>query len=151
MSKASQSALQRYRARREGRPVGDAPRPGGVAVRPGVLLAVAALMVAGVAAAGWQVLREPAPLNLDYEIDLADAPRGSLDLHLVLAGDLPRHLDLVFPPGVFGDQGNGVDANTPTAHAVGDQGRRGRSLAVVRTAAESEPHPGSVMAMAAFK
>ncbi|MCP4572960.1 MAG: hypothetical protein GY838_11455 [bacterium] len=133
MSKASQSALQRYQARREGRLAASPSRTRRRTVRPGVLLAVAILLLASAAAGGWYVLREPAPLNLDYEIDLSDAPRGSLDLHLVLTGDLPRHLDLVFPPGFFGDPDSGVDANTPTAQAVDGQGRRGRSLAVART------------------
>ena len=43
------------------------------------------------------------PIQLTYEMDLADAPRGSLVITLIAEGDLPRHLDLEFPPGVFGD------------------------------------------------
>jgi len=134
MFEASQSALQRYQARRDGLPVGPASGSRRLKMRPGVLLALASLLLAAVLTGGWQVLREPVPLNLDYEIDLTDAPQGSLSLRLVLAGDLPRHLDLVFPPGVFGNHENGVDANTPTAFAVDEQGRRGRSLALEQTA-----------------
>ncbi len=135
MSKASQSALLRYKARREGRPFA-APNPAPAGPRRlswAISLAVIVLTVAVVTAGIWfAVTREPAPLALDYEIDLSHAPQGSLALKLVIGGDLPRHLDLVFPPGVFGDRRNGVDANTPTAYALTDDDRPGRSLAIER-------------------
>jgi hypothetical protein len=76
--------------------------------------------------------RQP-PVHLTYELDLGDAHAGTLIVTLVTEGDLPGELDLRFPPGVFGDDANGVTPHAPTAHEIDDDGLLVRPLAVRRT------------------
>lgn len=75
----------------------------------------------------------PLPLQLTYEIDLEKAPRGSLVITLIAEGDLPRNLNLEFPPGVFGDQRNGVNPHSATANALNADGSKAKPLSVGRT------------------
>jgi hypothetical protein len=84
------------------------------------------------------LLLQPSPLqpvSLTYDIDLSDAPNGSLTITLIAEGRLPEYLDLEFPPGIFGDLGNGVRAHNPSARVLGSDGAPGRPLAVEETAA----------------
>lgn len=136
MPRASQSALQRYKARRgasaDGTPA--APRPAGP--RWGRVLALS-----GALTAAWLgvllVVERPRPadpVDLTYELDLQDAANGTLVITLVCDGTLPRQLDLALPPGVFGDAADGVRARDPQAHELGPDGSQLRPLAVTPTA-----------------
>ncbi|MBE0566495.1 MAG: hypothetical protein IH621_11080 [Krumholzibacteria bacterium] len=128
MTQAPQTALERYKARRAGLEVGPlllpdparAPRrrPAGLGLRLAVLgTALAVLAVALLAARP----RDRALVDLSYAIDLAAAPQGTLVIAVEAAGDLPRELDLAFPPGIFGDVGNGVTPHSPRAEARGPE------------------------------
>jgi len=76
-----------------------------------------------------------APLQLTYEVDLAEAPNGVLTITLIAEGKLPPELSLEFPPGVFGDSGSGISLLRPTAHSLKENGMMGRPLIVDRTPA----------------
>ena len=72
------------------------------------------------------------PVQLTYELDLSYADEGTVTITLIAEGDLPGDLDLEFPPGVFGDAGNGVTPHAPTAHELDQAGNPLRPLAVKR-------------------
>ena len=140
MSQAPQTALQRYKARRDGKPVGPpiaepaAPRSGPPTARLWLRLAVLLTAVAVLAVAVLAVLPGgPPPVDLTYAIDLGEAPRGSLIVTVGMTGDLPRELELAFATGIFGDAGNGVHPHSPTAGALDPDGRLLRTLPVERS------------------
>jgi len=146
MFRKSHYALNRYKAGREGTTVeqqelADAARPRvtiqGTSARigPGILryLKLGFLAAAVVVLVVLLVPAKTVPVRLTYEIDLGDADSGTLVMTLIAEGDLPEHLDLEFPPGVFGDEGNGVNPHAPTAHEVDEEGRLVRPLAVTPT------------------
>ncbi|MFN2369816.1 MAG: M1 family aminopeptidase [Candidatus Krumholzibacteriia bacterium] len=95
-----------------------------------MLLTGLAVLAAAILAAS---PREPAPVDLAYTIDLSEAPGGTLVIALETTGDLPRLLDLAFPPGVFGDAGNGVTLHSARAEVPASAGRPSRTLPVERT------------------
>ncbi len=74
--------------------------------------------------------RPPEPIQLTYELDLANAHKGSLVITMIAEGDLPRKMNLEFPPGVFGDLMNGVHPHSATATELKDDGSQGKPLSV---------------------
>ena len=139
MSRESHSALLRYKARREGQPVADlpdaTPRRRGPThnTLPWKAARIASLVALFSAIAWWFIPQPPAPVDLTYEIDLAGAAEGQLAITLIAEGQLPDDLDLEFPPGVFGDAGNGVTPRSPSAHVLRADGRPGRPLDLEQT------------------
>ncbi|RKZ12860.1 hypothetical protein DRQ50_11315, partial [bacterium] len=131
MAKASQSAIDRYKARRQGEApplvsaVPTARRP--QRVRLVLIVALAAALGSVLAL---RLMRGPEPLRLDYVIDLSEAPRGSLTLTIDITGHMPRHLDLDLPAGM--PRTPGKRPHTPTAHERNDDGEPGRPLPVER-------------------
>lgn len=131
----SQTALERYKTHRLGldpeTDLTDAPpAPAGPPWRY-VRLLVLTVLLLGVA---WPLLPRPVhPVQLTYEIDLTSAPQGTLTITMMVEGKLPRQLDLAFPPGVFGDETNGVSITAPAAHAVGTDGLQGNHLLMDQT------------------
>jgi len=95
-------------------------------VRLGLLAMV--LVIVGIVA----IPHKTKPVQLTYEMDLSYADQGTITITLIAAGDLPGDLDLEFPPGVFGDAGNGVTPHAPTAHELDEAGNPVRPLAVRR-------------------
>ena len=73
------------------------------------------------------------PIQLTYELDLAQAGEGHLVVTMIAEGDLPRRMNLEFPPGVFGDTMNGVTPHSATAHRLAPDGTIGKPLSVERT------------------
>jgi len=135
MHRTSQTALDRYKAKRQlpGAPQASARVRNSVVSTRGRLVWLL-ILTAVLSVTSWHAIpRRPEPVNLTYEIDLASAPQGALVITLVVEGKLPRSLDLEFPPGVFGDQSNGVTAHAPTAHALGPDGEPGHPLTVDKT------------------
>ena len=146
MSKDSQYALARYKAGREGTSVeyqAQVEMPKAKAtptvdlakVSPDLLkfVRIGALLLVLVAVAIYAMPTKIVPVELTYELDLGEAHHGTLIVTLIAEGDLPKHLDLEFPPGVFGDEGNGVTPHAPTGPEIGEDGRLGKPLAVKRT------------------
>ena len=141
MPQAPQSALERYKARRAGEPVGPlcagpaaAPpprrRPARLALRLAVLATAVAVLAVALRAA---IPHDPPPVDLAYGLDLAEAPAGLLGVSVEITGDLPRQLDLAFPAGVFGDAANGVRPHAPEAAALAGDGTAGPPLPLERT------------------
>jgi hypothetical protein len=135
VSGKSQTALERYKAHRMGLDSDEPKSPSS----PGegafqwkyVRVLVLMVLLLGVA---WPLLpHRTHPLQLTYEIDLTSAPEGTLVITMIAEGTLPRSLDLEFPPGVFGDQDNGVSINTLSAHAITPDGSQGRHLITDQT------------------
>ena len=94
-------------------------------------LAFLAFLIALLAAVTWQYLPQDTPsVDLTYEIDLENVSLGSLVITLIVEGPLPRNLLLEFPPGVFGDQSNGVTVRSPSAHELDRTGHTMRPLAI---------------------
>lgn len=145
MDKTSQTALERYKARRghqSGEEAGaepESPPPARVAAPAGRsrrLPLLLTLLVASLAFLGWRLWQTmpPEPLDLTYEVDLSVAPRGDLTITLIAEGDLPSRLDLEFPPGVFGNRNGGLSILRPSAHSLTADGQMGKPLTVDRTA-----------------
>lgn len=130
MARTKQSALQRYMARRGATPPPAERRR--FAHWRWVRLATLALALAGIWAQ-WGRPREAVPVKLTYELDLADAATGRLVVTMICDGDLPGQLDLVLPPGIFGDPRGGVRASDPQAHELAPDGRQLRPLRVSTT------------------
>ena len=142
MSRNSQTALERYKARRGGSPDDEVrrsrPAPSAEAagkirlIRQWLLLS---LLLPTLVFFGWRAYHTVpgAPLQLTYEVDLKEAPSGVLTVTLIAEGKLPPQLNLEFPPGVFGDSGNGLTLLRPTAHSLKDNGMMGRALTVDQT------------------
>jgi len=132
MSENSQTALQRYKAKRGG-DFGfgfqemDSPLPGHTLIR------IASWLVILGFATYFVIPRSPAPIQVTYEMDLQKAPTGSITVTMIAEGDLPRRLNLEFPPGVFGDLMNGVNPHSATANELHPDGSRAKPLAVERT------------------
>ncbi|MBK8165420.1 MAG: hypothetical protein IPK64_05560 [bacterium] len=127
MRRSRQSALARYRERRGQAPA--APVRAGFRHRRWVRLGLLAALLAVV----WFTVgrpRETVPVKLTYELDLSDAATGLLVITLICDGELPPHLDLALPPGVFGDPRGSVHARDPVAHELGRDGRQVRPLRV---------------------
>lgn len=133
MRKSTHSALERYMARRGGKPLAAAmARPRLSVLR---LFRVAALATLLAAACVFAMRPRPVEsIKVTYEVDLSRAARGELIITMVCDGRLPRQLDLVLPPGTFGDAPSGVHARDPKAHALGPDGRQLRPLKVIETA-----------------
>lgn len=74
------------------------------------------------------------PVDLTYEIDLSEAEQGTLTITLIADGKLPDYLYLEFPPGIFGDNGNGVTAHDPSGRQLRADGSVGKPLAIKETA-----------------
>ncbi len=132
MSKTSQSALENYVTKRGG-DIGqfyrrlEGPLPDHTGIR-----VVSWLVILGFAIY-FLIPQTPMPIHLTYELDLEKAPTGNLVITLIAEGDLPRHLNLEFPPGVFGDVMNGVHPHSATANELNPNGSQGKSLDVKRT------------------
>jgi predicted metalloprotease with PDZ domain len=132
MSKTSQTALENYVTKRGG-DIGafyrrlEGPLPNHTLIR------IASWLVILGFTAYFVIPRTPTPIQLTYEVDLENAPAGSLVITLIAQGDLPRHLNLEFPPGVFGDIKNGVNPHSATANELNPDGSQGKPLAVERT------------------
>jgi predicted metalloprotease with PDZ domain len=77
--------------------------------------------------------RPPEPIQLTYELDLAGAAEGNLVITLIAEGDLPKKMNLEFPPEVFNDTMNGVNPHSATANELLPDGSKGKPLAVKRT------------------
>ncbi len=73
------------------------------------------------------------PVNLTYDIDLSEAADGTLTITLIAEGNLPEYLDLEFPVGIFGDNGNGVRPHNPKGRVLTAEGEMGLPLAVEQT------------------
>ncbi len=90
------------------------------------------------------------PVSLTYDIDLADAAEGALTITLIVEGNLPEYLELEFPPGIFGDTGNGVRPHDPNGRVLSENGTMGRPLAIEETdygwrlATQSVPRAGFI-------
>jgi hypothetical protein len=129
MSRTPQSALQRYKARRGETTVEAAPARRRFQWR-WVRLATLAVVLAVV----YRQLQPPVlePIQLTYELDLSRAEQGALVITIVAEaeGELPRRLDMAFPPGVFGAGGGGISVGTPLANALTPDGRSLRRLDV---------------------
>ncbi len=139
MAGNSQSALERYKARREGNLLDEVkkPRPqrssgSSSSLRQWLLLL---LLLPTLGFFGWRAYSAVPgpPLQLTYEVDLTHAPTGLLTVTLIAEGKLPPQLSLEFPPGVFGDSGSRLQLRRPSAHSLKDNGEMGRSLAVDQT------------------
>jgi len=132
MRETKQSALEIYITKRGGDAGAwfremDGPLPGHTMIR------IASWLVILGFATYFLIPRTPAPLQLTYELDLEKAPSGSLVITMIAEGDLPRRLNLEFPPGVFGDLMNGVNPHSATANALNPDGSKAKPLAVERT------------------
>ncbi|MEN8006082.1 MAG: M1 family aminopeptidase [Candidatus Krumholzibacteriota bacterium] len=132
MSDNQQTPLERYVTKRGG-DVNTAFQDLGENLPGHTMIRVASWLVILGFAAYLLIPRTPAPLQLTYEMDLENAPEGSLVITLITEGDLPRNLNLEFPPGVFGDAMNGVNPHSATANVLNPDGSQGKSLAVKRT------------------
>jgi hypothetical protein len=134
MSQEPQTALERYKSRRTGEPVNLLPAapPRRPPRSPGwlraALFGTLAVVLALAADSLWP--RGTPRAVLSYEIDLGEAPAGTIVIKLEARGDLPRRLQLSFPPGVFDDTANGVTPHTPTAAELDEKGGHVRSLAL---------------------
>lgn len=138
MSENSQTALARYKARRGGNPLDEVRKssPGSSSGSPSPLhLVLLLLLIPTLGFFGWQAYSAipGSPLQLTYEVDLANAPAGVLTVTLIAEGKLPPQLSLKFPPGVFGDTGRGMKLLRPSAHSLKDNGMIGRPLTVDQT------------------
>jgi len=136
MSEKWQSALHVYKARREGTsPEFQAglDKHNRESIAGWKILRMAALMILLGIVTWFALPGPPDPVNLTYEIDLAEAEIGDLVITIIAEGNLPGKLDLQFPPGVFTDHQNGVYAHTPTASALDDQGLPLKPLAIEKT------------------
>ena len=97
------------------------------------VIRVASWMIILGFAAYFLIPSSPTPIQLTYELDLENAPEGSLIITLIAEGELPRNMNLEFPPGVFGDTMNGVNPHSATANVLNPDGSQGNPLAVQRT------------------
>ncbi len=134
MSGKQQTALERYKARRSGDTSAGVPlhpdRQNDRARRQwkNARMLVLLLLLLGVA---WPFLPRTAhPVRLTYEVDLEEAPRGTLTITMIAEGKLPPAMDLEFPPGIFGDGTNGVTVSAPSAHAITPAGEQGQHLII---------------------
>ena len=134
MFKKSQSALDQYKQRRGGEVI-EPPSHVTRMRRFRHWRTVRLGAFAGALALTWLALRigEPVPVTVTYDLDLSEADRGTLVITMIIDGDLPGDLDLVFPPGIFGDDRNGVSPGQPTGRALGPDGSLGNPLPVIRT------------------
>ena len=127
MRKISQPALENYISKRGG-DVGlfyrklEGPLPDHTLIR-----IVSWLVILGFATY-FVIPGSPTPIQLTYEMDLQHAPAGRLVITMTAEGDLPRHLNLEFPPGVFRDARNGVSYHSATANELNPDGSQGKSL-----------------------
>lgn len=134
MFKKSQSALDQYKNKRGAAVPSELNLLGRVRYFPHwrwIRLSTLALTLATV-----YILVQPGPLepvNLTYDIDLSNAADGNLTITLIAEGNLPEYLDLEFPPGIFGDHGNGVNPHDPTGRVLDANGTMGRPLAIEET------------------
>ncbi len=137
MSTTSQTALERYKARRAGSQLIPAPdqKESSWSQKPTrrTWSLLGTLIVTVMLAVWISIPIIEKPIELTYEIDLQDAPRASLMITIFASGDLPEYLDLEFSPGVFGNTDNGVSAMAPTAQSLEDDGTPGRCLPVEET------------------
>ena len=70
------------------------------------------------------------PVQLAYEIDLLQAPTGTLTITLITEGKLPDELDLEAAPGLVGDMDSRVRISSLTAFELADDGTQGKPLDV---------------------
>ncbi len=127
MNQTSQSALAHYKAQRLGHPA--APAQTGLRWKYIRLLVLTCLLAITIKFA---LGGHESPIEITYDVDLAAAPQGTLVITLLAGGNLPRHLDLEFPPGVFGDVDNGVHIGIPEANEITADGARGKTLGLER-------------------
>ncbi len=142
MIEKSQTALQRYKARRTGsftdeketKPSTNASSPR-QKHRRGLVLILLLFLLPALGYFSWQAYHvlPGAPLELTYEIDLSEAPMGTLIVTLIADGKLPPQLDLDFPPGVFGNTHQGQKLLRPSAHSLTESGVIGHPLTVDQT------------------
>jgi len=125
-----QTALDKYKLRRQGH-----LDPAAADARlKWKYLQLAGLTVLLAVAIKFAIPGRISPIEITYEVDLAAAPQGAMVITLMASGDLPRQLDLEFPPGVFGDAGNGVNTGLPSAHGLNEDGSQGMALGLERGA-----------------
>ena len=135
MFKKRQTALDKYKTKRGSQAPEELNWLGRVRFFPYWRI-VFLLCLATMAAATHIVLRPGprTPVNLTYDIDLSEAANGTLIITMITEGELPAELELAFPAGVFGDNGNGVQAHNPSGRVLGADGSVGRPLAIEETA-----------------
>jgi hypothetical protein len=137
MSATPQTALDRYKARREGihpEATTDRKKSTGNGKPTRLTWGLLGTLVLTCVFAVWINIPHPEkPIDLTYEIDLQDAPRGSLIITVFASGEIPEHLDLEFSPGIFMDGNNGVTALAPTAQKLHEDGSPERFLPVDET------------------
>lgn len=132
MSKGPQTALERYIVKRGGDLDLFYQKFEG-ALPEYKLLRVVSWLVILAFVSYFALPDSPDPIQLTYELDLDKAPTGSLVITLLAEGDLPRRMNLEFPPGVFWDLRNGVHPHSATAHELNPDGSKGKPLTVDRT------------------
>ena len=132
MSESKLTPLERYITKRGG-DINTAFLDLGDNLPGHTMIRVASWMVILGFAAYLLIPSSPTPIQLTYELDLENAPQGSLIITLIAEGELPRNLNLEFPPGVFGDVMNGVNPHSATANILNPDGSQGNPLAVQRT------------------
>lgn len=132
MSESKLTPLERYITKRGG-DINTAFLDLGENLPGHTMIRVASWMVILGFAAYLLIPTAPAPIQLTYEVDLENAPKGSLIITMIAEGDLPRKMNLEFPPGVFGDTMNGVNPHSATANELNPDGSQGNPLAVQRT------------------
>ncbi len=91
-------------------------------------LALLALLLVAAAAAALRLRAGPPPLDLAYEVDLAGAGAGRLDVTLRVGGRPPRALRLVRPGGLFHDAAGGSALAPLAAWSLTRDGGRGGPL-----------------------
>jgi len=132
MSESKLTPLERYITKRGG-DINTAFLDLGENIPGFTMIRVASWMVILGFAAYLLIPSPPTPIQLTYEVDLENAPKGSLIITMIAEGDLPRKMNLEFPPGVFGDTMNGVNPHSATANELNPDGSQGNPLAVQRS------------------
>ncbi len=144
LSEKSQTALQRYKARRSGGASTEEKSPSQNQVesnlkgtRNTLHWLFLLLLLPALGFFGWRAYENlpGAPLQLTYEVDLKEAPQGTVTVTLIAEGKLPPQLNLEYPPGVFGNIQYGRRLMRPSAHAIKDNGVMGQPLSVDQTSA----------------
>ncbi|MBU8871213.1 MAG: hypothetical protein KOO60_10165 [Gemmatimonadales bacterium] len=152
MSEKPHSAIDRYKARREGKVVPNLTADERLEIRSPRqkigsgkkftpyrrsqkrarrLLMWASFTLVTLILLAWQSLPgHQYPIQLVYEIDLLQAPNGSLTVTMITEGKLPGKLDLEVATGRAGNPGNGVEIHSITAFEMSDGGMQGKSLAI---------------------
>lgn len=141
LGKTSQTALERYKARRglldhqgdsvrkprRSRKPSFPSRGKRISVLLGILFVASGVL-------GWRIwdCRPGDPIQLTYEVDLERAEFGDLTITLIAEGDLPSRLNLTSQPEVFGNDHGSLHILRPSAHSLNADGQMGKPLTVDR-------------------